>query len=515
MNRLFKISLLSVFSLIFGFSAVAQNTPTHDYSELMEIPDVLSMEASSTHLYVLSEEDGLAVFRTYPDSLQWLYTSSGMQRRGSNIIADVRFAYLFGDSRRMTVLEPTSVLGVYSSTMLPVQPKSTARLKNDLYTALGQEGLGKLSLNTPESVDSEPEFIAQDEFNGNSVLDVRSSNISDQLFVLTDAPSLLVFTKPDSTLEFSTTIQLKRDISKIFVDNEQVWGSSENGEIYEVRSSGLGKRIGTTNEPVDQIYNWNDRFFVRTESGRIWITDADGLLEIWKNDGKAGNYITGNDHGIWIAENDNISKVTFKADSATFSPDSDTEFRLKDIPNKVLAYPGQLLLPLELEGDRSVRDVEFSYRSNVDNAKIRGQGFFWQPTVNQVGNFPFTIVASNADGETDSTRFVVEVRSFNSPPRFSPVRTASIAMKEEYEIEFNATDPENPQNSLVRYIGVDMPDGASINERTGVFIWTPTERQVGEHTFKVIATDRMGAASSIDVTLKVLEISRDSGEGVN
>ena len=313
-------------------------------------------------------------------------------------------------------------------------------------------------------------------------------------------------------MQFSSSIPLSRSITDLFIDKELIWGSTANGEIFEIRSSGLGKKIGTTNEPIDQIYNWQDRLFIRTKAGRVWVTDTNGLLEIWKDDPKAGNYITGNDHGLWIAENDNISKVTFKVDSASISTVTDSEFSIKPIPNKIVSYPGQLLLALELEGERSVRDVEFSYRSNVDNAKIRGQGFFWQPSVNQIGNYPFTIVASNASGKSDSTRFVVEVRSFNSPPRFSPVRSTSIAMNERYEIEFNATDPENPQNSLVRYIGVDLPEGASIDERSGVFSWTPTERQVGEHTFKVIATDRMGAASSIDVTLKVLEISRDSGE---
>ncbi|MDZ7807976.1 MAG: hypothetical protein U5K71_12795 [Gracilimonas sp.] len=35
----------------------------------MEIPDVIAMEASPTHLYVLSETEGMAVFRAYPDSI--------------------------------------------------------------------------------------------------------------------------------------------------------------------------------------------------------------------------------------------------------------------------------------------------------------------------------------------------------------------------------------------------------------------------------------------------------------
>ena len=144
------------------------------------------MEASPTHLYVLSEQEGLVVFRTYSDSLQWLYTSRGMQRRGDHMMSDIRFSYLFGDSRHMTVLEPTSVLGVYSSTVLPAQPNAVSRLKNNLYVALGEDGLGKLSLATPETVDSEVKFNAENEIGGAVVLDARSSSISNQLFVLTE-----------------------------------------------------------------------------------------------------------------------------------------------------------------------------------------------------------------------------------------------------------------------------------------------------------------------------------------
>ena len=59
--------------------------------------------------------------------------------------------------------------------------------------------------------------------------------------------------------------------------------------------------------------------------------------------------------------------------------------------------------------------------------------------------------------------------------------------------------------NLIRYVGVDMPEGARIDERSGLFQWTPTIRQVGTHEFKVIATDQYGAAASLTVTLKVTE----------
>jgi len=504
------LSILLLFTA--DISSFAQQNLAQDYSQLMEIPNISALEGSPTHLYALSETEGMAVFRAYPDTLQWLYTSSGMQRRGNKIMADIRFAYLFGDSRRLTVLEPTSVLGVYSSTILPAQPKAAARLNNSLFIALGKEGLGMVSLTSPESVDTNPKMVLSEVLGGAAVIDARSSNVNNQLFILTDAPSLLVVSQVDSTLEISENISLRRALKHIFIDEEQLWGSTQNGEVFEIRSAGIGKRVGVTNEPIAHVSSWNNRIFVRTESGKVWATDATGLLELWKNDGNAGNFIANNSGHLWISENDNLSKIELRSEVSSTPTSATGSFRLKAIPNKIITYPNPLILSLELEGNYPAGQVEFSYRSNSNNAKIRKQGFFWQPTVNQMGNYWFNIVATNSEGQSDSTRFVVDVRSFNAPPRFSPIRTTSIAMNEEYVLQFNASDPENPLSAIIRYIGVDMPDGASINEKTGEFKWTPTERQVGETTFKVIATDRLGAASSIDVTLNVLDISRDSGD---
>ncbi len=134
----FKFVTGFLFVLITTLSIQAQEqTLVQDYSQLMNIPNVKAIEASETHLYILSDTDGMAVFRINPDQLQWLYTSSGMQRRGYNLSADVRFAYMFGENRRLTILEPTSVLGVYSATLLPQKPLAAVRLQNKLYVALG------------------------------------------------------------------------------------------------------------------------------------------------------------------------------------------------------------------------------------------------------------------------------------------------------------------------------------------------------------------------------------------
>ena len=506
------LSFLAITFLIGQGSTLAQNNIIQDYSQLLSIPDIITIESSSTHLYVLSDTDGMAVFRAYSDSLQWLYTSAGMQRRGNVIDADIRFAYLYGNSKRLTVLEPTSVLGVYSSTLLPSIPLGIARLQNDLYIALGNQGLGKLSLESPESVDTDAEIIAHEVIERANVLDVASSTISNQLFVLTNDSKIHVFTMNDNRFEYESSVTLRTQIHHIFLDEGLIWGSTFAGDIFEVNANGLGKNLGNIKEPVVDLVSWKNHVLARSKSGLVWKSTNEGDFQLWKDDAPARNNITKSSSTLWMSA---YNKINPLKSTNTTTENVQTEIpnegplKLYPIGNIILTYPTPLLMAIEFENNNSSSDIEISYRSSIKNASIRKQGFYWQPNVNQIGLNWFTIVATNSKGEIDSTRFTIDVRTFNSPPRFSPVRSSSIAMNDPFEVTFKAVDPEKPTNSLIRYLGVDLPEGAILNERTGVFKWTPTERQIGKTTFRIIATDEQGAAASQDVTLTVLEITRE------
>jgi hypothetical protein len=125
-----------------------------------------------------------------------------------------------------------------------------------------------------------------------------------------------------------------------------------------------------------------------------------------------------------------------------------------------------------------------------------------------MGLHKFTIIATSDDGQIDSTSFMVHVSNFNQPPRFSPVQPMSIGVKQKFILNFHAVDPDGSNKNLVRYLGVNMPQGAQIDEKTGEFTWTPQLQQVGKNTFRIIATDQYGAANSITVTLTVMNIQR-------
>src|SRR5690625_3952115 len=125
-----------------------------DISRLLQIQKIIDMDASETHLYALSETEGLVVFRAHRDSLQWLYSSAGMQDRGNKLESDIRFSYLYGDYRRLTIIEPTSVLGVYSSSTLPTSPLAVSIVGNYLFVAMEDEGRALQDLSRPANPDA-------------------------------------------------------------------------------------------------------------------------------------------------------------------------------------------------------------------------------------------------------------------------------------------------------------------------------------------------------------------------
>lgn len=510
MKRFSKI-LSSLLLMMIAVNLQAQDVSlVQDYSQLMNIPAVKAIEASETHLYVLSEQDGMAVFRIKPNGLKWLYTSSGMQRRGDQLSTDVRFAYLYGDSRRLTILEPTSVLGVYSATLLPSKPHAAVRLQNKLYVALGEQGLGSLSLETPETVDSEITLVPQIGKNV-AVIDLVASPNTSQLFVLTGNSKLDVFKSEDDNLTFSNSINITQRLTDLFIDGDKLWGSTDDGDVFEITANGLSREVGSVNEKVQTVHFWKSFTFIRTQSGKLWYSKNKGNLVPWKTDTQGGNYITKSGDKLWLVENNKVTRLATSSINQNIQSQPTGPFSIKAIPNQILTYPNSLLLGLEVENGHSANNVEFSIRSRVTNSIIKKQGFYWQPSPSQIGMNWFTIVGTNSNGESDSTSFTVDVRSFNTPPRFSPNRVSNIAINEAFSLQIRAIDPEEPTSSLIRYIGVDLPESATINEETGLFKWTPSARQVGDFTFRVIASDQLGAASSQEITLTVLDIIRGDG----
>ncbi len=520
------VSPLIIFAIFFlplmpagTLDADARPQPVRVHETLMEIPDIQALTSSEAHLYVLSGREGLVVFRTGTESLQWLYSSSGLSNRGNRLITDIRFSHLFGRDGTLTIIEPTSVLGVYSSTQLANDPNDLVRIGNDLFLADGEAGLLRISLETQESVDQNPQTAFS---HSRPILSLE--RISSQLFALDDQARLMLFEHGDGELSESGSFQLPRGASQLHVIANRLYMTAENGTVYRIRSDGRTDELFRIEEPVAALERWNENYLIRGESSRIWIARQGLRPTLFREDPSAGNHMTVFKNQLWISEHRQLSRwddtglIATMPDTAMDGPDGATTpvrsgdsgdaLRITPVSDRVIPYPRPLLMPFSLESGHDLSQVTFQQRSRIDAIRIRGNGLYWQPSSSDIGSHPVTIIASTPDGQTDSTTFSITVRPFNSPPRFSPVRTISIPVDEEFTIPIQARDPDGSDASLIRYIGVDLPDGASLNEQSGRFQWTPTRRQTGEHEFQVIATDQYGAASSMNVTVVVVDLSR-------
>jgi hypothetical protein len=511
-----KRFLILTATILLGSALHSQSAAqwAHDFRYGMEIPQIMNIQSSETHLYVLSESEGLIVFRTYDDDLEWLYSSTGMQQRGHILESDIRFAYLYGDNRRLTVVEPTSVLGVYSSTVLPHRPLTVKRISDYLYIAMGDNGLGKISLKTPDDVDAGVESFDPDRLDGRRVHSLATDN-NLVLYVLSNRRTLDIYeftadTGEEGELVHADRVETDIELDKIFLTDEELIGTDRNGNIYLIDSNGRTRTTASVNAPVERLEIWNDQLAVRTQNGSMWLGSLGGDLTEWKSDEHAGNYFTVTGNQLWATEFDRLSPVV----QSERRPDGETAsdsgpLRLQEIDDITIPFPRPLLLPIKLENGSYSEDVSFSYSAPFSNARIRGNTFYWQPSANQTGRHTVTITASNSAGQRDSQSFTIDLRPFNAPPRLSSSQPVTIPVDESFEFQITAVDPDGLNPDLIRYLGVDLPDGARLNERTGVLTWTPNIRQVGSHRFQVIATDQFGAASSQNYEIRVIEMDAE------
>ena len=116
----------------------------------------------------------------------------------------------------------------------------------------------------------------------------------------------------------------------------------------------------------------------------------------------------------------------------------------------------------------------------------------WIPSVAQQGNQTFTVRASDGGGNTADQTFTVAVAvATEQPPVIGPIGNKSIDVEHLLTFVVTATDPGSPPEVLTFSLAAGMPTGATIDPTTGVFTWTPTLDQAGDHTITVRVTDGM------------------------
>jgi parallel beta-helix repeat protein len=118
--------------------------------------------------------------------------------------------------------------------------------------------------------------------------------------------------------------------------------------------------------------------------------------------------------------------------------------------------------------------------------------FNWTPSESQ-GPGAYTISVRAADNGTPllftTTSFTIAVEEVNATPSLDTVADQSVTAGAALIFPVVAADSDVPGNALTFSLAADAPAGAAIDLFTGVFAWTPTAGQTGEHSITVRVVD--------------------------
>ncbi|MGE0587586.1 MAG: putative Ig domain-containing protein [Cyclobacteriaceae bacterium] len=138
---------------------------------------------------------------------------------------------------------------------------------------------------------------------------------------------------------------------------------------------------------------------------------------------------------------------------------------------------------------------------NIDqeNATLAGT-----PLNNDAGTYPFKVTATDEDGLVASVDFNVVVTAVNDAPVLGAIGNQIVDMGQELTFTAVATDADLPANTLTFSLDqTSLDKGMAINSSTGMFRWTPSAADEGNHDVTVTVSD--GALSDNEIlTISVI-----------
>ena len=159
--------------------------------------------------------------------------------------------------------------------------------------------------------------------------------------------------------------------------------------------------------------------------------------------------------------------------------------------------------------DSAIDSPEFSLTGTPPpgaSIHLNTGAFSWTPTEQQDGTHTITVQVEDGAGATDSEAVTVTVSEVNITPMLNPIGSKSVNELAVLSFTVTASDDDTiggMADSLRFSLTGTPPPGASIHQDTGVFSWTPTTSQAGEHTVAFQVQDSSGATDSEDVTVTV------------
>ncbi len=111
--------------------------------------------------------------------------------------------------------------------------------------------------------------------------------------------------------------------------------------------------------------------------------------------------------------------------------------------------------------------------------------FVWTPGYDDSGEYNVTFTV-NDDSLSDSETISITVLHVNLPPRLAVIGDQST---DENSFLTFTLDAEDDDADTLYYSATSLPSGAHIDGSTGIFTWTPTYEQAGNHHIQFVVSD--------------------------
>ena len=150
----------------------------------------------------------------------------------------------------------------------------------------------------------------------------------------------------------------------------------------------------------------------------------------------------------------------------------------KPIPNQTVNELTEFSVVVSAQTDRpSEGKLQYRLISAPPGMTVDQRGkLAWKPTEEQgPGSYQIVIQVDSSDPRAESVtvRFDISVKEINTPPVMDPIEDKTVKAGALLTFKVNARDADVPARNLRYVLEGDVPSGARIDPRTGVFRWTP------------------------------------------
>jgi hypothetical protein len=129
----------------------------------------------------------------------------------------------------------------------------------------------------------------------------------------------------------------------------------------------------------------------------------------------------------------------------------------------------------------------------------------WAPTNAQVGINSVTVVVSDENGSTVTQPFTITVTNVNDPPTINSVSNTTAIEDVQYIYDVEATDVD--MGDTLSYSLTTKPSGMTIDNATGLILWTPINNQVGSNNVVVLVLDGNGGTDTQSFNITVANVN--------